>query len=76
MEWRWKVTQAPALLGHREGRMGTPPDVLDRDTVCLGQRVVVVLFCWWSLTPERSIGKTDSALVIQLPEFSAFQCKH
>lgn len=68
--------QAPALLGHREGRMGTPPDVLDRDAVCLGQRVVLVLFCWSFLTPETSIGKTDSALMIQLPELSAFQCQH
>lgn len=60
--------QAPALLGHREGRMGTPPDVLDRDAVCLGQRVVLVLSCWSFLTPETSTGKTDSALMIQLPE--------
>lgn len=68
--------EAPALLGHREGRMGTPPDLLDRDAVCLGQRVVLVLFCCSFLTPETSIGKTDSALTIQLPELSAFQCKH
>lgn len=32
--------------------------------VCLGQRVVLVLVV---LTPETSIGKTDSALMIQLP---------
>lgn len=61
--------QALELLRHGESRILTPPDVLDRDAVCSGQRLVLVLLCWFFfLTPETSIGKTDSALTIQLPE--------
>lgn len=45
--------QASELLGHGEGRIVTPPDVLDRDSVCLGQRVVLVLFCWWFFFSSR-----------------------
>lgn len=63
---------APELLGQGKGRIQTPPDVLDRDAVCSGQRVALVLFRWVFLTPETSIGKTDSALAIQLPEFQPF----
>lgn len=35
----------PELLGQGKGREQTRPDVLDRDAVCSGQRVALVLFC-------------------------------
>lgn len=47
VEWKWQLTNRHPHSSRRQmGRVGTPSDVLDRDAVSLGQRVVLVIFSW------------------------------